>query len=82
MMAKKSEGMLASIGAAIGSRASEPTLVERVVQLHADIDAALDQYVDEMAAGCQGVPRGVLRMSITNRTRCLCGVARILAAPE
>jgi hypothetical protein len=59
-----------------------PTIEERIVALHEEIDALLEVYFDEEAASHPGVPRTVLAALATARAdgtaRCKCGSFRHL----
>jgi hypothetical protein len=37
--------------------ATKPTIEERLAKLHAEMDAIIDQFIDERFAVCPGVPR-------------------------
>lgn len=47
-------------------------LEERINTLRADLDAAIDAKVAEIAKECPGVPAGVIRSSITRGMGCQC----------
>jgi len=47
-------------------------LEDQITALRAELDAAIDARVAEIAEGCPGVPAGVIRNSITRGMGCQC----------
>jgi hypothetical protein len=55
------------------------TLEERLEALQADIDAAVAQIVDEKAAACPGVPRGIVEQILVGRAHgCRCEQLKLI----
>ena len=58
-----------------------PSLEERIKALHEEIDAVVAKYVDERAAACIGVPRGVVEGTVLARANgCVCEELQIVLA--
>jgi hypothetical protein len=58
---------------------SVPTLEDRLAALHEEIDDAIARFVDERAAICPGLPRGIIEQVATARARgCKCEAFRIV----
>ena len=56
-------------------------LEERIKALHEEIDAVVAAYVDQRAAACIGVPRGVVEGTVLARANgCACEEHRIVKA--
>jgi hypothetical protein len=60
----------------------EPSIEDRIRQLHAEIDALVAAHVDKIVARAPGVPRGMLEHIALARAPgggdCRCGVYRFL----
>jgi hypothetical protein len=58
---------------------TEQTLEARIKDLHQELEAVIAAYVDERAAVCPGVPRGVVEATILARAGgCTCREFRLV----
>ena len=55
-----------------------PPLEDRVRQLRAELDAAIDAYAKEVAKTCTGIPLGVVRQTIVGNEQCDCAAYQSL----
>ena len=59
----------------------QPTLLDRIAAMRAEIDKLIDDHVEQIAKATPGVPRQVLRGLLTNRAPgCQCQQAALLLA--
>jgi hypothetical protein len=57
-----------------------PTLEERLASLQGEIDAVIAKLVDERAATCPGVPRGIVENIMIGRASgCKCEAYKIVS---
>jgi hypothetical protein len=57
--------------------------VERISELHTEIEEVVDKYVDEIAGRALGVPKGIIRQTVVARAgECRFAEFRILAGKE
>ncbi len=57
-------------------------LEDQITALRAELDAAIDARVAEIAKSCPGVPEGVIRNSITRGMGCQCAAYLELKAKD
>jgi hypothetical protein len=60
-------------------KATAPTLEERIKALRTEQEAVIAAYVDEIARGCPGVPRGSVEATIVARAEgCTCEAFKLV----